>query len=528
MLFSLSTLRRLRFLRPRTIQAATVVFVLLVVVSFVGLQAWSLYQARNKQIETARIATGNMTRALAQHTDDTIRAAEVALISVVQYLEAQGTDTHSLARLHTVLRRTVDKGLGLDTLSAYDSRGRGLITSRLRVTGTFDIADRDYFKYHASNADREIHIGTPVRSRTSGHWILPVSRRLNRPNGSFGGVAVATIELAYLQDFHNSFDIGRDGAITLMSGTGRIIVRRPFAEAQINMDISGGPVFQTYQTTGKEGSAVLTAQIDGVKRMYTYQQLAHYPLIIASALALTDVLADWRRDTIRIVAVETLLLILLCVLGYRLVRLIGERERAQIELRKAKTSLEKMNRSLEQLTLQDSLTGLGNRRLFDTALVDEFQRARRAGTPLALFMIDVDYFKRYNDLYGHPAGDDCLRELGQTLAQSGCRPGDVAVRYGGEEMAVLLPDTDEQGAVAMGERFRHAVLSRAITHAGNPESIVTVSIGVAACSPGQDGSSREALVQAADKALYAAKAAGRNQVCQVANPLADKRSAIGK
>jgi hypothetical protein len=254
MLPSLPSLRPLRFLRPHTIQAATVIFVLLVVASFLGLQGWSLYEARDKDIETARIATGNMTRALAQHTDDTIRAAEVTLIGVVQHLESEEADTHSLARLHTVLRQTVDKGLGLDSLSAYDSRGRGIITSRLRVTGTFDIADRDYFKYHAGNADREIHIGTPVRSGTSGHWILPVSRRINKPNGSFGGVAVATIELAYFQEFHNSFDIGRYGAIALMSGTGRIIVRRPFTETQINMDNIGGSVFQTYLAKGKKAA----------------------------------------------------------------------------------------------------------------------------------------------------------------------------------------------------------------------------------------------------------------------------------
>jgi diguanylate cyclase (GGDEF)-like protein len=468
MLPSFPSLRPLSFLCPHTIQAATTVFVLLVVASFLSLQGWSLYEARDKDIETARIATGSMTRALAQHTDDTIRAAEVTLIGVVHHLEAQGADRDSLARLHTVLRKTVEKGLGLDSLSAYDSRGRGFIAYRLRLIGTFDIADHDYFKYHAGHADREIHIGTPVRSRTSGRWILPVSRRINKPNGSFGGVAVTTIELAYFQEFHNSFDIGRDGSIFLMSGTGKNIVRRSFTETKINMDMSEGPVFQTFLTRGKEGFAVLTARIDGITRMYTYQQLTHYPLIIASALALTDVLENWRHDTIRIVAVESLLLILLCVQDYRLLLLIGEHERAQIELRKAKTRLEKMNRSLEQLTLQDSLTGLGNRRLFDTALIDEFQLARRAGTPLALLMIDVDYFKRYNDLYGHPAGDECLRQLGETLAESGCRPGDVAVRYGGEELAVLLPDMDGDGAFAMGERFRHAVLARAITHAGTP------------------------------------------------------------
>ena len=505
-----------RLRRPRTIQSVSILFVLSIVLSFVGLQGWSVQQARSKQIETARVATTNMTRALAQHTDDTVRAAEVALVGVVQQLEVDGVEKDALAQALVLLRLTVEKTPGLDSVSVYDSQGRGLITSRSRITGSFNVSDRDYFRHHAATAGREVFVGAPARSRTSGRWILPVSRRINGPDGAFRGVAVATIELAYFQEFHNSFDIGRDGVILLMSGDGRIIVRRPFAEAQINSDASGGPVFQTYRTKGKEGSAVLTARIDGIERMYAYQQLAHYPLIVASALSIRDVLANWRQDTFWIVGVEALLLALLGLLGYRILRLIGERERAQIELRKAKTSLEKMNQSLERLTLQDSLTGLGNRRLFDTALSDEFHRGKRAATPLALIMIDVDYFKRYNDLYGHPAGDECLRRLGETLMESGCRPGDVAVRYGGEELAVLLPDTDVDGANAMAERFRHAVLAQAIPHGGNPVGLVTVSIGAAACCPGEDAASCESLLQAADKALYAAKAAGRNQVCNAA------------
>jgi diguanylate cyclase (GGDEF)-like protein len=504
------------FFRPHTVRTLATSFVVLVVLSFMGMQGWSLQQARGGQIENARVQTANMTRALAQQTDDTIRAAEVALVGVVQSLETEGTDATTLARVQTLLRLTVAKLPALDSVSFYDSRGHGIITSRTQITGNFSIPDRDYFVHHAGSQDRGVHIGSPVRSRTSGRWIMPVSRRVNHPYGFFAGVAVATIDLEYLQEFHNSFDLGRNGTIFLLSSNGKIIVRRPFSETQINADASKGPVFQTYLNKGKEGSAVLTGHLDGIERMYSYQHLAHYPLIAASAVATMDVLADWREETVRVLSAEAALLAVLCLLGRRLIRLIGEREQAQRELRKAKTLLEKMNQSLERLTLQDSLTGLGNRRLFDTALTEEFDRAKRAATSLALIMIDVDYFKRYNDLYGHPAGDTCLQQLGETLMEAGCRPGDVAVRYGGEEMAVLLPDTDIEGALAMGERFRHAVLTRAITHGGNPENVVTVSIGAAACLPDQDDSSCKLLLQSADKALYAAKAGGRNQVCLAA------------
>jgi diguanylate cyclase (GGDEF)-like protein len=253
--------------------------------------------------------------------------------------------------------------------------------------------------------------------------------------------------------------------------------------------------------------------VDGIERIYSYQKLAHYPLIIASALSMDDVLADWWKSTVRLMATLAALLAVLSVLGVRLIGLIAQSEHTQLELQEAKAALELLNRSLEQLTLQDSLTGLGNRRLFDTALRGEFERARRAATSLALIMIDVDYLKRFNDIYGHPAGDDCLRKLGQTLIVVGTRPSDVAVRYGGEELAMLLPDTDAQGGAAVAERFRLAVLACAIAHAGNPEHVVTVSIGVAACRPGQDSVSRESLVQSTDKALYAAKTGGRNRVC---------------
>lgn len=169
------------------------------------------------------------------------------------------------------------------------------------------------------------------------------------------------------------------------------------------------------------------------------------------------------------------------------------------------------SRQLRALALQDSLTGIGNRRLFDGRLAAEMRRARRGRVPVALLMVDVDHFKLLNDTFGHPWGDACLRDIAGTLAGSVKRPGDVVARYGGEEFAALLPGTGLAGAADVAETMRAAVMALGLRHC-TPGSVVTVSIGVAALEPGRDGDAAALLVQAADRALYAAKSSGRNRV----------------
>ena len=185
-----------------------------------------------------------------------------------------------------------------------------------------------------------------------------------------------------------------------------------------------------------------------------------------------------------------------------------------VTLRKhAEEQLAKANRILEMLALQDSLTGLANRRAFDEALLREFRRTVREGASLALLLIDADHFKDYNDIYGHPAGDAALCAIANAVRRSLQRSGDFAARYGGEEIVVLLPSTDHGGAKALAERIRQQVRSLDLEHVGSPHRIVTVSAGAAAIHPPIGGHSRPAdLLDAADHALYAAKAYGRDQV----------------
>ncbi|WP_092614054.1 sensor domain-containing diguanylate cyclase [Roseospirillum parvum] len=173
--------------------------------------------------------------------------------------------------------------------------------------------------------------------------------------------------------------------------------------------------------------------------------------------------------------------------------------------------------ALQSLVNKDGLTGLANRRSFDASIEADCLQAQREQSHLSLLLVDVDHFKAYNDTYGHQAGDDCLKTVAKALGGQVFRPSDLAARYGGEEFAVLLPGVGLEGALGVAERIRAAVAGLAIAHSGNPrEGIVTLSVGVAALRPTpQIGPA--ALISAADRALYAAKAAGRNRVAH-ANP----------
>lgn len=184
---------------------------------------------------------------------------------------------------------------------------------------------------------------------------------------------------------------------------------------------------------------------------------------------------------------------------------------AQEDLEKTNHKLELANRKLETLSTTDALTGVANRRRFDERLEQEWSRATRTKTPVGLLMIDLDYFKPYNDTYGHRGGDECLRRVAEAIQSRFKRTTDLVARYGGEEFAVLLPGIDERTAVARADATREHVARLGITHTGSPFGVVTVSAGVSAIIPPK-ASPSSMLVETADQRLYEAKRSGRNRV----------------
>jgi len=183
-----------------------------------------------------------------------------------------------------------------------------------------------------------------------------------------------------------------------------------------------------------------------------------------------------------------------------------ERERILTE------QLEKANQELQRLASVDGLTQIFNRRSFDEYLQSEWKRLGREQAPLSLILCDIDFFKVYNDTYGHPAGDECLRQVAKIIRQAAKRPADLVARYGGEEFAVILPNTEVEGALHLAEVIRLSVKALSIVHTGSQVSeYVTLSLGVACVIPSSE-SSPEELINDADKALYKAKVAGRDRV----------------
>lgn len=486
-----------------------VVLLVAVCLSMTAIAIWEAWNSRHYHLHDKEVAMSNLAQTLASQAQSTIKQADTLLFTLVDRIEKDGMGTAPFTRMQLLLGAQRSELTQLHGLFIYDENGHWLANSNGASMPNANNSDREYFIFHRDHTDRGPHIGPSIKSRSTDEWIMTVSRRLNHPDGSFAGVAVATIYLNHFLSLYDSIDMGNNGAINLMADNGTIIVRRPFREADIGTSVASGPLFTQLLPHASFGTATIKSVIDGVERVLGFRRVDGYPMVVSAALNKDEVLAGWRQESLNSAAIVALLLGFLGTLGYRLIRVMKQQNHIQSVLLDAQEKLIEVNRSLELLALEDALTGLANRRQFDIFMVAEMGRARRSQTGLALLMIDVDHFKLFNDHYGHVAGDECLRKISAVITENIKRPGDLAVRYGGEEFAVVLPGTDYVGAFLVAEKIRRAVQLAGIEHTEGIEGVVTVSLGVCAYDPASQAGADD-LVGAADKALYVAKASGRN------------------
>lgn len=468
--------------------------------------------SRTAQLRDAEVANTNIARMIAVQMESTLKTASVALTDLSERLEVDGMGAHELDRLQAHLVETANANSELHGLFAYGADGTWLATSLNRpVKG--NNADREYFTYHRANRSLAVHVGPPIKSRSTGVWIIPVSRRINLPDGSFGGVVLVTLKINFFERIYNEIDIGKTGTVLLALTDGTLVYRRPFEERLIGTDISKGPVLQAL-STHYAGSSTQVSKIDGIERLYSYRHVDGYPFIVAVGRTKTELLSQWQRSSFFLGGAVLVICAMFGLLASKLVRQIGIRDTLAQKLRDRSEGLEQHNIGLQVLANTDKLTNIANRLMFDKILDQEFKRAQRGDDFLSLILLDVDLFKKFNDRYGHVAGDAVLHSIGRVMAEQVNRTGDLVARYGGEEFIVILPGTDTKGAIEVAERIREGILALTIPHLDTPWGQVSASFGVTTVYPGQHrGLVSADVVNRADQQLYEAKRRGRNRVC---------------
>ncbi len=452
-----------------------------------------LLDLRRDAWDKAEQTSRNLLQVIERDIARNVEVIDLTLRAVQDNLRAPG-----LAKLDPTMRQLVlfDRATSardLGVMFVLDENGDVVEDAAALPPRKGNYADRDYFQAHKANRHLGLYVGRPIVSRLTGERMVNFSRRIDKPDGSFGGLILGSLKLSYFGRLFDQIGLGQEGAINLYLRDGTRITRHPYLEADVGVNIAGSRTFDRFAREGS-GTFVETSVRDGVRRLYTFTRVGDLPLILNVALAVDEVEARWRAKA---VVIGTAVLVL-CGLTVALSLLFGR------ELRRRAA----MQAEFARLSLTDALTGLPNRRRFEEAFKVAGDGARRTGRPLSLLVVDADHFKRYNDRYGHAVGDEVLKGLARSLSAAVHRPDDLVARVGGEEFAILLPDTDGEGAMRIAVKVHEAVAKLAVPSAGVGAGAVTVSVGVAV----EDGSGEIGdLCRRADAALYEAKAAGRNR-----------------
>ncbi|KAF1047024.1 MAG: Phytochrome-like protein cph2 [Herbaspirillum frisingense] len=488
------------------------IFVVLACLALIGLDGWRTWQAREDLLQEASVDTSNMAQALAQHADQTYKEADLVLQVLQEHIAEDGLNERSLQRIGRQLMDQVNELPQLHGIFLYDDNGRWLVSSQRTLLTQYNNSDREYFKYHKQHDDMLPHVGAPVQSRSTGQWIFTLSRRFNKPDGSFGGVVLATISFDYFKNYYQNFDVGRRGAVLFALSNGTTLIRRTRDTATTGKDLTQVPLFRDYASKMERGTVELVAPSDGELRINSFVRLRRYPMFVTVAVSKEDVLTNWRHDAYMRTIGVLFLAGVFATLGRRMVRQIKSQVRSEFEAINAREKSDQLNATLVQLAMHDGLTGLPNRRHFDRNAAAELARQGKDKGSLSLIMIDVDQFKLYNDIYGHAKGDECLKAVAKAIGASRKRSRDLAARYGGEEFALVLPDCDIHGAMALAYNLRQTISDLQLPHSGARNGHVTISLGVASLDPVREDDSVLSLIERADQALYQAKQTGRDRI----------------
>ena len=464
-----------------------------------GLCVWVLYES-HEDVRHNAIETSQNVALIAQR--DIVRNIEILSLSMDalahRYMNTMYQDLTN-SQKHSYLFGSSLEAKHIVVTAVLDAQGNITATSLPGAAGS-NYADRLYFQIQRDRFDVGLYISKPLTAKFDSELqIVVLSKRLSNIDGSFAGVVVMGLDVNYFRELFSGISLGEDGVISLYSKDGMIYMRIPYSNGVIGRDLSHSPNFLQVRDALQHdsGSFFIRSSTDGIERLYAFKGVPGTPLVLLVGRAEKDIYRHWTGNLYGIVAMMLLGMMVCLILFWILRRELEKRFAAEEKLR--------------QLARVDGLTKLINRRTLDEFLGDLWNVVHRGNGVFSILFVDVDFFKLYNDTYGHQKGDAVLASVAEAIATGLPRSSDVAARYGGEEFVAVLAETDGPGAMLVGEKIRAAIEALQIPHSRSQFGHVTASIGVAIFDRGAHASV-EAVLSAADGALYEAKGNGRNQV----------------
>ena len=278
---------------------------------------WEIQNARTKVLEDASNQTRNLVHAIEQHANDAIQAANNILIATTEMLDTGGVGASDRARIHHFVERQARETPGVDGIAVFDERGNRISDSQDPPFSAqiVDAAQREIFEFHRNHPDLGIHIGDPIMGYRLRSWIIPITRRFNHPDGSFGGVVSVDLSVGYFNKYYHGMNLGVGGVLTLLSRTGIVLAREPFSEADLGKDLSKGPLFTIHLPVAPVGDFQYRSPVDGVERMSSYDGSSSYPILVIAGLAEENVLHPWHVHAVWQSAGVGLVIIIIAVMG---------------------------------------------------------------------------------------------------------------------------------------------------------------------------------------------------------------------
>lgn len=490
---------------------------------------------REIEINSAIKGTANLARAFEEHTLRTIKNADQAIMFLKYQYEKEGRDIN----IHQYVREGRFSNQPFILMGIIDENGDLVVSDQLPFKPS-NLKDREHFFIHKDLTDDTLFISKPVLGRSSGKWSIQMTRRISKPDGSFGGVVVISVDPFYFTEFYKQMDLGKNSSITLVGADGIIRARQSEQNAEMGQDINGTSIME-HLFSNKSGYHITESQIDNVKRIYSYRVLSNYPLAVVVGIDEAEALKGLKERVVGYCIITlTGIIIVICFIILSL-RMIKHQARDKKLLKRAYNTMEakvllrtqelflaneelasaneylwdankklaQKNEQIRKIAYSDALTGLPNRLYFNAQLDVEMDRASRGEATGSVMFIDLDDFKTINDVFGHSFGDELIVKAGQRIVAKAGNSAFVA-RIGGDEFVVILHGVNDRIQIAdIADKIVKEL--RAEYEVCGEHFLVSASIGIAIYPT--DGCTTDEILKYADNAMYAAKRKDKNCWC---------------